>query len=119
LFGKDVTIEDLQDENTFLSGVSRTGRLTVDILARLHQFEHAFGDGLTNPFLEGQFPFVDLYPWIGKNETEVAADLAPQYFADIKPRIVVTFSRLVSSWTASNFVHEYGLPTCTPLSIAD
>ena len=30
------------------------------------------------------------------------------------PRIIVTFSQLVSAWTASNFVHPYGLPRYVP-----
>ena len=110
LFGKDVTIEDFTAEETFLSGNSRAGKLTLDILSRLHQYEHGFGDRQLAPILEGQFPFIDLYPWIGHDNTEAAIELARDYFARMAPRIIVTFSRLVSSITASNFVHPYGLP---------
>lgn len=42
LFGKDVTIEDFIAEETFIGGNSRAGRLTVDMLARLHQYETWF-----------------------------------------------------------------------------
>ena len=50
LFGKDVTIEDFTAEETFLSGNSRAGKLTCDILARLHQYEHGFGDRQLMPY---------------------------------------------------------------------
>jgi len=110
MFGKDVTIEDLRGGNPFLSGPSRAGHLTMEILTKLHQFEHAFAAPLVQPFVDGQFPFVDLFPWIGKAASGVCAEFARQYFAIIQPRIIVTFSRLVSSWTASNFVHSDGFP---------
>ena len=109
LFGKDVTLEDFKAENTFLSGSSRAGKLTVDMLGRIHQFEHSFAQVQVLPFIEGQFPFVDLYPWIGHLATKAALDLVREYFDSTKPRIIVTFSRTVSSWVASNFVHSYGM----------
>jgi hypothetical protein len=109
LFGEDVTIEDYSGEQTFLHGPSRAGTLTHTILRRIHQYEHNFGEPQVSPLVEGQFPFINLFPWIGHAAPEVAAELARQYFAIVQPRIVVTFSRLVSAWTASNFVHPYGI----------
>jgi len=38
LFGKDVTLEDFIGENTFFSGTSRAGKMTIDMLARVQQF---------------------------------------------------------------------------------
>lgn len=111
LVGKDVTIEDLVGENTFLSGSSRAGKLTLELLSRIHQFENNFGQLTTNPFIDGQFPFVDVFPWIGKTEPEVGVEFVRRYLEGTQPRIVVTFSRFVSSWVASDFVHAYGLPT--------
>jgi hypothetical protein len=110
LVGKDVTIQDLIGENTFLSGASRAGRLTVDMIARVHQFENGSGQPMPNPFFDGQFPFVDVFPWIGHENVEVGVEFVRQYLEGTRPRIVVTFSRLVSSWTASSFVHAWGLP---------
>lgn len=110
LVGKDVTIEDIQGENTFLSGSSRAGKITVDMLTRLHQWEFGFAQQLLQPFVDGQFPFVDVFPWIGKSEPEHDVGLVREYLGITQPRIVVTFSRLVASWTASNFVHAHGLP---------
>jgi hypothetical protein len=54
--------------------------LTIDIFARFHQFEH---DRLTPPFLEGRFPFINLYPWIGKKDMEPNPDMTRQCFAQI------------------------------------
>jgi hypothetical protein len=111
LFGKDVIIEDYTNENSFLSGGSQAGTFTADILAKLHQFEHGYSQRLAMPFMDGQFPFVDMYPFIGKSDPASAIELAREYFARTQPRLIVTFSRMVSSWTASNFVHAYGIPT--------
>jgi len=111
LFGKDVTIEDFLGEETFFGGGSRAGKLTTDMLSRLHQYEHGFGEQLDTPWLKEQFPFIDLYRWIGKGGAETNIEFVREYFEATKLRIVVTFSHLVSSWTASNFVHQYGLPT--------
>lgn len=66
------------------------------------------------PIVKGQFPFVDLYAWIGHDNAEAAVELVRDYFARMMPRIIVTFSQLVSAWTASNFVHPYGLPRYVP-----
>jgi hypothetical protein len=114
LFGKDVTLEDFLGENTFLSGNSRAGKMTIDTLAGVHQFEHNFAQALSSPFVDGQFPFVDLYPWMGHLGTEGAVDLVREYFAVTRPRIMVTFSQTVSSWVASRFVHGYGLGRLFP-----
>jgi hypothetical protein len=114
LVGKDVTIQDLVGENTFLSGASRAGRLTVDMIERVHQFENGFGQPMPNPFFDGQFPFVNVFPWIGHENFKVGLEFVRQYLEGTRPRIVVTFSRLVSSWTASSFVHAWGLPQYTP-----
>jgi hypothetical protein len=111
LFGKDVTIEDYTNENSFLSGDSQAGTFTADILAKLHQYEHGYSQRLAMPFMDGQFPFVNMYPFIGKSDPASAIELAREYLARTQPRLIVTFSRLVSSWTASNFVHAYGIPT--------
>jgi len=111
LVGKDVALEDLTGHNTFLSGSSHPGRLTVDMLARVHQYENRFGQPMTRPFFEGQFPFVDVFPWIGHRNVEVAIEFVRQYLEGTRPRIVVTFSKLVSTWTASSFVHPWGLPS--------
>ena len=109
VLGKDITLEDFKGENTFLSGNSRSGKLTSDMLARVHQFENQFGQPHLQPFVEGQFPFIDVYPFIGQLATEGCVELAREYFADTMPRIVVTLSQKVSSWVASNFVHGRGL----------
>jgi hypothetical protein len=109
LFGKDITLEDFVGENTFLSGNSRAGKMTIDMLARIHQFEHNFAQAQCLPFVDGQFPFVDMYPWMGHLATESALDVVREYFAVTRPRIMVTFSQKVSSWVASKFVHRYGL----------
>jgi hypothetical protein len=105
LFGKDVTLEDFQGEKTFLSGASRAGSLTVELLSRLHQFEYGFGEPQVLPFMAGQFPFVDLFNYIGHGDPAAQIELARAYFEAMEPRIVVTFSRLVSAWTVSNFIH--------------
>lgn len=110
LFGKDVTLEDFQGANTFLSGASRAGSLTVQLLGRLHQFESGFGEPQVFPFMAGQFPFVDLFNYVGHGDPLAQVQLARGYFEAVEPRIVVTFSRLVSAWTASNFIHPHGLP---------
>ena len=110
LVGKDITIEDLQGEKTFLSGSSRAGKLTIDLLSRLYQWEFGFGEQLLRPFLKGQFPFVDMFPWIGKSNPKNDIGLVREYLAITQPRIVVGFSRLVSSWTSANFLHSHGLP---------
>jgi hypothetical protein len=111
LFGKAVTIQDLTAEKTFLSSDSRAGKLTVDLLATVHQFENGYGQQLVGKFCDEDFPFVDMFPWIGKSNPEAAIEFAREYFSLTKPRIIVTFSRLVSSWTAAHFHHPYGLPT--------
>ena len=103
LVGKDVAIEDLTGEITFLSESSRAGRVTVDMLALVHQYENGFGQPCLRPFFEGQFPFVYVLPWIGNRNVEVGIEFVRQYIEGTRPRIVVTFSRSVSIWTASSF----------------
>ena len=110
LVGKDVAIEDLTGEITFLSESSRAGRVTVDMLALVHQYENGFGQPCLRPFFEGQFPFVDVLPWIGNRNVEFGIEFVRQYIEGTRPRIVVTFSRSVSTWTASSFFRPRGLP---------
>jgi hypothetical protein len=110
-FGKDITIEDYKKEVTFFSGNSRAANVTITMLANLRQNEAGFGDRINQePFLDGQFPFINLFPHIGHEDPEDAAELAREYIAITQPRVIVTFSRLVSSWVAANFVHPYGIP---------
>jgi hypothetical protein len=109
LFGKDMTIEGFTAEEMLLSGNPQTEQLIDDILTHFHQYEHGFADKQLMLILEGQFPFVDFYPWIRHNNAEGAVELVREYFARMMPRIIVTFSQLVSALTASNFVPPYGL----------
>jgi hypothetical protein len=111
LVGKDVAVEDLTGEITFLSESSRAGRVTVDMLTLVHQYENGFGRPCLMPFFEGQFPFVDVLPWIGNRNVEFGIEFVRQYIEGTRPRMVVTFSRSVSTWTASSFLRPRDWPS--------
>lgn len=110
IFGKDVTIQSIQREYSFLSRNVRSGKLTYDILSRLHQWEYGFGQYVEQPWSRGQFPFMDLFPRVGHENITDCMELARDYTAAVKPRVVVTLSRLVSSVAAPNLAHVNGLP---------
>lgn len=108
LIGKDVTIEDINGTSPFLSGESRAGKLTMQIIRILHAWEHNLTTPLLLPFIEGQFPFIDLFPYIGHSHPDVAAEFVQRYLRETGALIGVTFSQTVSSWAAAHFLHGYG-----------
>ncbi|KAK7981819.1 hypothetical protein PG996_009503 [Apiospora saccharicola] len=56
------------------------------------------------------FPFYDLWPWLKHVRLDIAVDFLRQYLAIVRPLIVNTYSKPVSSITRANFLYEFGLP---------
>src|SRR5271170_6056310 len=80
----------ISSARTLVPDTSRAGKMTIDMFARVQQFEHNFAQALSSPFVDRRFPFFDLYPWMGHLGTEGAVDLVWEYFGVTRLRIMVT-----------------------------
>ncbi|KAJ3011083.1 hypothetical protein HKX48_007038 [Thoreauomyces humboldtii] len=110
LIGKDITREDYFQPKTFLSGSSRAGFLTRDLLARYQATET--NTALMPSLLPAIFlPFCDLFPWLSHKELLLAIAQLHRYLILVKPLVTVTFSRLVTSVLRANCKHAYGCST--------
>jgi len=112
--GKDVTIEEYTSEQKFFSGNSRAAALTLNLINAIKEFEMGFGERTQDPDRDPGFPFIDVFPCVRHWWEEETVEIVRRYLETTRPRVVVTFSRLVSAWAASNFVHSHGLPRYIP-----
>ncbi|KAN0106163.1 hypothetical protein V8E51_009039 [Hyaloscypha variabilis] len=108
--GRDITLEDYVGENSFLGGKSQAGLLNRDFLRRLAQFEEQnhgqeWSDGRFDPTI---FSFINLWRWLLHDNLADATKLLLHYMRIVRPLIVVTHSRPVTSILKANFTHQHG-----------
>jgi hypothetical protein len=113
LVGREVTQTDFKGGWTYLGprngARSQSAKITAEILGQLMKLEQDVQPA-TAVDIESRFPFVDLYPWIGEEETPAMLDFLRRYFEIAGPMLAVGLGCDVSSSLAANFWHQYGLP---------
>jgi hypothetical protein len=111
--GREVTQTVFKGGRTYLGAStgerSRSAKITAEILRQLMKLEQDVQPA-TAVDIESRFPFVDLYPWIGEEETPAMLDFLRRYFEIAGPMLAVGLGYDVSSSLAANFWHQYGLP---------
>ncbi|KAK8128366.1 hypothetical protein PG984_009474 [Apiospora sp. TS-2023a] len=113
---KDITLEDYLAKKGLMAGQSRASYLTKSLLRHLarHEMERLELDEEEEWIGEfdfhNLFPYYDLWPWLKHVRLDIAVDFLRQYLAIVRPLIVNTYSKPVSSITRANFLHEFGLP---------
>ncbi|KAK8051265.1 hypothetical protein PG993_002650 [Apiospora rasikravindrae] len=114
--GNGVVLEDYVDQRGFMTGKSQSAGLTKSLLTSLARSETLrLGledeDGWTGTFdTNNLFHFYDLWPWLKHVSLESAAGFLHKYLLTVRPLIVNTYSKTVSSIARANFLHEFGLP---------
>lgn len=113
--GSDLPPNAIADAYSFYGGHIDSGNLCAGILNQLGSWE--IGQymkiiALTVELQKAQcLPFVDLYPWTKKTDSDLPIALATlrSYLQSTKPFIVLTFSHKVSSAAAGSFQHPHGI----------
>jgi hypothetical protein len=85
-------------------GIPRAGALNMDVLVWILQVEYGrgrLGEPRVIPFVVGHFPFVEPFPFIDMEARRLYRSRS-FLLRSCRPRIIVTFSRLVSSWITSS-----------------
>ena len=95
LVGKDVTETDFIQGSTYFGGFSRAAWMTLRLLESLDTAEGRQSPKTLETLLSKWYPFVDLYPVPGVNDTELCMPWLCQYLHITRPRIIVTHSRRV------------------------
>ncbi|CAO3665646.1 unnamed protein product [Umbelopsis vinacea] len=113
--GRDVTAEDFLSGRSFLDAESeppqpsRAGQKFLDLVYYLTRMEGTLARARPIKKITSLFPFVDLYPWLGKLFLPKAMEFLQSYFQTAMPILGVTLGEEPSSIAAANFVHANGL----------
>jgi hypothetical protein len=122
LLGKDITYEQYLGETTFFGGKARSGYLVRDFLSRLTDTEETnMNLGASwdpRAFSPHHVAFVDFWSWLWHSRTslDAAVRFARQYLSIVRPLVVATCSRPITSIVRANFESEIGMPFGLSLS---
>ena len=112
MIGRDVTRSAYLNAIPFLNLDSQAGFVTCNYLSVLRAWQNEQHQDIEINALGYNeiFPFVDLYPWLGKTSTfSFAIEQLNLYLDIVRPLVAITFSRPVTSCAFTSFVHEHGL----------
>src|SRR2546423_5652494 len=80
------------------------------MLRTLRSWEYDFGELQPIPYaLCPPFPFVDLYTWLRRRKLREAIKFLHEYTQIVKPWIILSFSKLVTSAVTATFLHSNGI----------
>jgi hypothetical protein len=122
LLGKDITYEQYLGETTFFGGKARSGYLVRDFLSRLANTEESNMNPDTSwdprAFSPRHLAFVDFWSWLWHSRTTLddAIRFARQYLSIVRPLVVATCSRPITSIVRANFESEIDMPFGLSLS---
>ncbi|THV89284.1 hypothetical protein D6D26_09806 [Aureobasidium pullulans] len=115
LLGKGITYEQYLGEKTFFESNARSAYLVHDFLSRLAGTEeiNTSPGASWNPkaFNTHHVAFADFWPWLWHSRTTLidAIRFTQQYLSIVRPLIVATWSRPVTSIVRANFQNEGGM----------
>jgi hypothetical protein len=113
--GSDLTDNLVVKKEWFFRGSGGASKIIMDIIDSLAYSEMGYRSTMVRPVAtlrdNQNLPFVDLYPWVGKDGVDYSAAtrLLRDYLCTTKPLVTFTLGFLVSSTAVGRFQHANSL----------